>query len=170
MWPFNARRNLERKRITEVFAQYLSPEMVDRLATNPEKLELGLTPARIHFLLAQVRDDDVPAVQGFLGRAVDIIMDCKGLVESFPSPFAVGWFGAPLPGIAQAQARTDRAAAVARLLAELGANVKIVTGDRDGLYGNIGSERRFNFGFVVPGFGECLAALQRLSYGEARET
>jgi hypothetical protein len=168
MWPFDDwRRRREAVRLRQAFGRYIEPAMLERLLTHPEEFEPGLKPARIHFLLALVRDDDVEAVPGLVARAVEAIVASNGMVDAVSGSCVVGWFGVPLPGDAAAQPKVERAAAVARLLADLGSNVKIVTGDRDGLYGNIGGERRFNYGFVVPEFGRCLEALIKLDYGKA---
>jgi adenylate cyclase len=170
MWPFdNLRRRRAAARIRRAFGDYIEPDLLERLASNPERVNLELKPARIHFLLLLVRDDRVAEVPGFVARAVDIILDANAMIERVSGSLMIGWFGAPVPAPADARPLADRAAAVARLLAELGSNVKIVTGDRDGLYGNIGAERRFNYSFVVPEFGRCLEALTRLDYGRSAE-
>src|SRR5262249_62285242 len=75
-------------------------------------------------------------------------------------------FGMPAPWPTRAGRRTEMAA---RLIANLGANVKVVTGHADALYGNFGNRTRFTYSVAIAGFGTVLAALGRTDYGRSME-
>ena len=62
-----------------------------------------------------------------------------------------------------------RTQAVARLLNDLGPNVRLISGRADGLFGNIGARQRFSYGALIPDFGGRLESLLRLDFGASAE-
>jgi hypothetical protein len=63
----------------------------------------------------------------------------------------------------------QRAELVARLLGELGPNIRIISGRADGLLGMMGTKQRFTFGPIIPNFGDHLQTLTKLPYGNSAE-
>jgi hypothetical protein len=63
----------------------------------------------------------------------------------------------------------QRAKSVARLVTELGANVRLVHGTTEGLVGNVGSPHRLTDGALLPGFAQYVNALMALEFGQSAE-
>jgi hypothetical protein len=63
----------------------------------------------------------------------------------------------------------QRAKSVARLVTELGANIRLVHGTAAGLVGNVGSQSRFHWGPLLPGFARYVNALTALEFGQSAE-
>jgi hypothetical protein len=96
---------------------------------------------------------------------MDATLGEHGLIDPSP-PLLWVVFGLPAPWSSSAGRRTELAA---RLIADLGTDVKVVTGAADALYGNFGNKYRFTYSVAIEGFGTVLAALARTDYGHAME-
>ena len=75
----------------------------------------------------------------------------------------------PLREMEPERASDQRAKCVARLMTELGSNIRLVHGTAAGLIGNIGSQERFHYGVLLPGFARYLTALTALEFGQSAE-
>jgi len=165
MWLSEWRKRRQRKAGLRLFSPFLSSEALEKLATevrSPPRL-----PERAHvgYVLAQVRDDVLDDIPAHFRKAMDAVSEAGGLMDPSP-PLLWVVFGLPLPWASSADRRTELAA---RLIADLGADVKVVTGHADALYGNFGSKHRFTYSVAVADFGAVLAALGRTDYGHSME-
>ena len=166
MWLSEWRRRRQRKAVTREFERYLSPAVADKLVSRPELLRLsGPERAHVGYVLAQVRDDALDDIPVHFRKAMDAAFEAGGLMDPSPPLLWVA-FGLPLPWASSADRRMELAA---RLIADLGADVKVVTGHADALYGNFGSKHRFTYSVAVADFGAVLAALGRTDYGHSME-
>ena len=163
MWPFKRWR--ERAKIRAAFRSYLADEVVDELVNNPRPLRLDLQPASICFILLQVRDDPVTAVQDHMAKAIDIIQRRGGVIDVMASMVLV-IFGFPLREDSE-KSSDQRAKSIARLMTELGSDIRLVYGTADGLVGNYGSLQRINYGALLPGFARYMTALTALEFGQS---
>jgi hypothetical protein len=77
-------------------------------------------------------------------------------------------FGHPIPE-APERSNDHRAEVVARLMSELGANIRLVHGTTVGLVGNIGSRHRLHWGPLLAGFAQYVNALMALEFGQSAE-
>lgn len=166
MWPFKGWR--ERAAVRAALAKYLDPALVRRLSSQPDRLRLETERADICFILLQVRDDPVDQVSTHLAYAMDIIIRHDGLVCDIMSSMALMIFGLPLREDPE-KCNDQRAKSVARLVTELGANIRLVHGTTEGLVGNYGSEHRVHWGPLLPGFARHVNALTALEFGQAAE-
>lgn len=55
---------------------------------------------------------------------------------------------------------------MAPLLVEFGPDMEVLTGDADGVRGNLGSRQRPWYGFAVPGFAAYVSKLMQLEFGQ----
>ena len=166
MWLSEWRRRRQRKAVTREFERYLSPAVADKLVSRPELLRLsGPERAHVGYVLAQVRDDVLDDIPAHFRKAMDATLGEHGLIDPSP-PLLWVVFGLPAPWSSSADRRTELAA---RLIADLGTDVKVVTGAADALYGNFGNKYRFTYSVAIEGFGTVLAALARTDYGHAME-
>jgi hypothetical protein len=166
MWPFKRWR--ERAEVRAAFVKYLAPALVDRLCSQPDQLGLKLERADICFILLQVRDDPVDQVSAHIAHAMDIIIACNGTVCDIMSSTVTAIFGLPISDDLD-KSNEERAKSVARLVTELGANIRLVHGAVEGLVGNYGSPDRFHWGPLLPGFARYLTALTALEFGHSAE-
>lgn len=166
MWPFVSKRKRVKDEIARSFSRYLSPTLVEEAVRAGTSSSGELTPARIHFLLLQVPDNDLGKARADISKAIDIVIQSTGLIDHIGCSVVSTTFGL-VPPDDDARAVENRCTAVARLLAELGPNVKVLTGDADGVHGNLGSSQRMRYGFAVPGFAAYISKLLQLEFGQA---
>lgn len=168
MWPFK-RRKSEKARFREAFSQYLSEDVMDAILARGAQDIAPPKPWTCAYVLLQVRDEDLNAASEHLTRATDILLHRDGVVSDFLSSLILAQFGLPLIDDDLDKARSQQAKAVARLLSELGSNVRLVHGVATGLAGNIGAQQRLHFGVLLPDLNSKLATLLALDFGKAAE-
>lgn len=166
MWPFSkGRAARERDFIRAAFARYMSPALIEKLSKAP--FDRSLERRRIFFALLQPRDDDPAVLAERLKCTVDIAVEAQGMIDFMP-PFLLVSFGFPLTDRPE-NLRSQRQQMVEKLLSVCGRDIRIVYGEADGLVGNTGSERRFNYGAVIPRFSTAMQQLLALDFGLASE-
>jgi hypothetical protein len=166
MWPFKRWR--EREKLRAVFRKYLADEVADELLNNPPPPHPHLQSESICFILLQVRDDPVTSVQEHMAKAMDIVMRRGGVIMHMMSSMMMVTFGLPLHEEPD-RSSDQRAKSVARLMTELGSDIRVIYGTADGLVGTYGSQQRFNYGTLLPGFARYLNALLALEFGQSAE-
>jgi hypothetical protein len=167
MWPFYSRKERRRREMLSTFSAYLTPEMVEKLARTPEQILPHLQQAMIPYIILQVRDDDLGKVPGYLDQAFEAVLDAGGTIMSVMSSVIVVVFGIPVR-IPDGESIAQRNRAVARLLSDLGPNVRAIFGGAECPYGNMGT-RRMNYGALIPDFSRNLATLLKLEFGGSAE-
>ncbi|AGS22500.1 adenylate/guanylate cyclase domain-containing protein [Rhizobium etli] len=166
------RRN--KRQITRAFAQYISPDLVKRLSSDPTQLKLGGERRTLSVLFSDVRGfttiaetlkDDPEQLTGLINRLLtplsDVVMDHGGTIDKYMGDCIMAFWNAPLddPDHALHAVRASLAmqAAIARLngqlereAAALGSKphvLKMGVGINTGecIVGNMGSTRRFDY-------------------------
>ena len=166
MWPFKCWR--ERAEVRAAFTKYLADEVADELLNNPRSPRLETQRADISFILLQVRDDPLDQVQAHMANAIDIVLRRNGTVCDIMSSMAMAIFGHPISEDLD-KSSDQRVKSVARLVTELGTNVRLVHGTTEGLVGNVGSPHRLTYGALLPGFARYMTALTALEFGQSAE-
>jgi hypothetical protein len=171
MWPFDRRKKRSMENLRVAFSQYLSKEVLDALAENPEGLRApSLCAAKLYYIVLQIRDDELEKVPAYVSQALQTThaFEC---VTHIISSVVVVTFGQTIDLMngKDDESIDRRADLIARLLGDLGTNVRVVSGRADGLLGQLGTAQRFSFGPVIPNFGRALQALTRLEYGHSAE-
>ena len=166
MWPFKRWR--ERAMVRAALTKYLADEVADELLNNPDRVRLKIERADICFILLQVRDDPVDQVQAHMTHALDIIIRRNGTVCDHMSSLVLAIFGHPISEDLD-RSNDQRAKSVARLVTELGSNIRLVHGTIEGLVGNYGSPHRIRWGPLLPGFAQYVNALTALEFGKSAE-
>ncbi|MBX4957377.1 CHASE2 domain-containing protein [Rhizobium lentis] len=166
------RRN--KRQITRAFAQYISPDLVKRLSSDPTQLKLGGERRTLSVLFSDVRGfttiaetlkDDPEQLTGLINRLLtplsDVVMDHGGTIDKYMGDCIMAFWNAPLddPDHALHAVRASLAmqAAISRLngqlereAATLGRKphvLKMGVGINTGecIVGNMGSTRRFDY-------------------------
>ena len=166
MWPFKRRRDAAK--LHAEATRRLADEVVDELIKNPRQPRIGLNPASIRFILLQVRDEPVEQAVATIAKAIDLIERRNGMVTDVMSSMVLAVFGLPDSDDAEKD-RDQQAKTVARLIAELGPDVRLAHGTADGLIGTFGAPQHMHYGPLVPGFARYLNALIAVEFGEAVE-
>lgn len=167
MWPFN-RKTLDEQRLRETLARYLSQDALDEILADPDRQAHPPQPWRFAYILLQVSDGDLEQAPQHLNTAMEIIARRDGYVSDVLSTLILATFGLPLVDEDLDKARDQQAKAVARLVTELGAQMRLVHGIADGLAGNIGAQGT-HYGVLLPDLSRGLAALMALEFGKAAE-
>jgi hypothetical protein len=166
MWPF--KRRPEREKIRAAFSHYLTDEFIDDLVNNPRPMPTTPQPAELCFILLQVRDDPLDQAPMRMSRAIDIIARRDGMIWNVLSSITLATFGLPVSEDPEKD-RDQRTKSIARLVTELGSDIRLIYGTADGLLANSGSSQRFHYGPVLPDFQRYLDALTKLEFGQAAE-
>ncbi|OWO95958.1 adenylate/guanylate cyclase domain-containing protein [Rhizobium esperanzae] len=166
------RRN--KRQITRAFAQYISPDLVKRLSSDPTQLKLGGERRTLSVLFSDVRGfttiaetlkDDPEQLTGLINRLLtplsDVVMDHGGTIDKYMGDCIMAFWNAPLDDSDHAlhavRASLAMQAAISRLngqlereAAALGSKphvLKMGVGINTGecIVGNMGSTRRFDY-------------------------
>lgn len=168
MWPFN-RKKSEEERVREAFSEYLSKDVIDALIARRKQTLAPPRPWTCAYVLLQVRDENLETASTHLSLATDILLRRDGVVSDWLASLLLATFGLPLVDDDLDKARSQQAKAVARLVTELGSNMRLIYGVADGLAGNIGGSQRLHYGLLLPDLGGKLAQLLALEFGKAAE-
>lgn len=156
----------EKKFIKQSFQYYLSPEVVEELTKNPEKLKLGGEKRELTILFSDIRgfttiseklspEQLVEVINEYLSAMTDIIMKHGGLVDKYIGDAIMAFWGAPLDNPQHGIQAVDAALEmmeklkelninwVARNMPPIGIGIGINTGEV--IVGNMGSQKRFNY-------------------------
>jgi class 3 adenylate cyclase len=164
-------RELEQRNtfIRNAFGRYISDEVVEELLGSPAGLELGGVKREVTVLLSDLRgfttlseelppDQVVGILNAYLSAMVDIILGYRGTIKEFEGDAVLVVFGAPIPCGDHARraiaCALEMQAAMPQVNAqnrergwpEIEMGIGISTGEA--VVGNIGSERRAQYGVI----------------------
>tara|TARA_B100001173_G_scaffold141690_1_gene122975 strand:+ start:9099 stop:10934 length:1836 start_codon:yes stop_codon:yes gene_type:complete len=162
-----------KEQIKGQFKKYLSPEMVDKLAENPELLKLGGERKEMTFMFMDIigftpiseayknRDDPeglVELINKFLDVQTKIIINNNGTIDKYMGDCIMSFWNAPLDCEDHAEFAVKSALEVLQATKELNEELKplnlppinvgigISTGEC--IVGNMGSEIRFDYSVI----------------------
>ena len=166
----NYRLTEKRQReIREAFSRYMSPEYVEQLAQNPEKLKLGGEIKQITVMFCDIRGFTTLSegltseqlghlINEFLTPMTDIIMAHKGTIDKYIGDCIMAFWNAPLDDPDHAKNAVLAAQDMRRRLVELNAaweaegrlalHVGIGVNTGECSVGNFGSHQRFNYSLL----------------------
>jgi adenylate cyclase len=190
-WDY-ASESRQRREIVRAFSQYLSPVLVERLASDPSQLKLGGEKRTLSILFADVRgfttiaeklNDDPERLTGLINRLLDplsrIVLEEGGTIDKYIGDCIMAFWNAPMDEPDHA-AKAVRAGlrmqeAIDRLNEELegetigegeplrlGIGVGVNTGEC--VVGNMGSQMRFDYSAI----GDAVNLTSRLE-GKTRD-
>ena len=159
---------LERGRVRGAFAQYLSPEMVNRLAESSESLVLGGEKKEMTFLFSDIRGftkiseqykDDPEALTQLINQLLTVlsnaILDHGGTIDKYMGDCIMAFWNAPTDQANHRQLAIESAHAMNNALSKfnqslegsLDFKLEIGIGINSGecIVGNMGSDKRFDY-------------------------
>ncbi len=169
-----AKTAAERKQVRGAFAQYLSPALVEQLADEPERLQLGGEMKDMTVLFADIRGFTAISEQfktdptgltklinRFLTPMTDMILARNGTIDKYMGDCIMAFWNAPLDDPDHVVHACDSALAMFAALEGLNADIKaerdaagelflpIIIGiglnSGEACVGNMGSEQRFDY-------------------------
>ncbi|HWI29657.1 MAG TPA: adenylate/guanylate cyclase domain-containing protein [Stellaceae bacterium] len=183
----------EKNRIRHAFGQYLSPVLVEQLASDPSKLRLGGELRHMTFLFSDIRgftfiaeqcksrpEELTEVVNRFMTRMTDAILRHRGTIDKYIGDCIMAFWNAPLSEPDHASRACEAALAMRRELqalnAELAEEAKaaglpsefqleagIGINTGDCIVGNLGSRQRFDYSVL----GDAVNLAARLE-GESK--
>ena len=166
----NYRMTEQRQReIREAFSRYVSPDYVEELAKNPEKLVLGGEVRLMTIMFCDIRGftslsegltahELAQLINSFLTPMTEIIMDHKGTIDKYIGDAIMAFWNAPLEDPDQVKNAVAAAQGMRRRLAELNKawaaegrrtlqiGIGVNTGECS--VGNFGSNQKFNYSLL----------------------
>ena len=159
---------LERSRVRGAFSQYLSPEMVNRLAESSESLVLGGERKEMTFLFSDIRGftkiseqykDDPEALTQLINQLLTVlsnsILDHGGTIDKYMGDCIMAFWNAPTEQQDHRQLAIQAAHSMNEALdqfnneakVELDFELEIGIGINSGncIVGNMGSDKRFDY-------------------------
>ena len=159
---------LERSRVRGAFAQYLSPEMVNRLAESNESLVLGGEKKEMTFLFSDIRGftkiseqykEDPEALTQLINQLLTVlsnaILDHGGTIDKYMGDCIMAFWNAPTDQADHRQLAIKAAHAMNQALDEFNLSMKgnlefeleigIGINSGDCIVGNMGSDKRFDY-------------------------
>ena len=170
------RSEAERRQVRNAFSRYISPELVEQLAGNPEQLVLGGENREMSILFCDIRGftgisesfADAHELTGFINRFLTpmtrLILHQDGTIDKYMGDCIMAFWNAPLADPehaahacrsalemidALATLNTEWAAEAKRAKKEF-APVRVGIGLNTGIacVGNLGSEQRFDYSVI----------------------
>ena len=167
----------ERKKVRRAFEFYLSPEYIEQVADDPDKLKLGGETKELTIFFSDIRSFSsiaekmspqklVSLLNEYFTAMTDIIMASGGVVDKYIGDAIMAFWGAPIEDKNHTTQAVKSSIQMTNKLIELNKSwqdkgfpeIKIGMGLNTApvVVGNIGSERRFNY--TVMGDGVNLAS------------
>lgn len=165
-----ARERRLRAAVSEAFSRYVTPDLVDELARNPDSLKLGGESRELSVLFCDVRGftslserlkDDPARLTSLINRLLDAlseqVLEARGTIDKYMGDCVMAFWNAPLPEPRHARAAVssalEMAKAVDRLNRELQSEdpnlppLAVGVGVNTGIcvVGNIGSRWRYDY-------------------------
>ncbi len=167
------RTDAERRNVRNAFGHYLSPDLVEQLAEDPNQLVLGGERREMTILFSDIRgfttiseqfpdpQDLTKFINSFLTPMTDVILDHKGTIDKYMGDAIMAFWNAPLLNERHGGDAADAALTMFEALDGLNAKleqqahvagrahipVKIGAGLNSGniCVGNMGSDQRFDY-------------------------
>jgi adenylate cyclase len=159
----------DKKMIRNMFQYYLTPEIIDELVQNPEKLKLGGEKKQMTVLFSDIRNFSsisekiepellTQLLNEYLTDMTEAVMHSKGFVDKYIGDAVMAFWGAPGENKFHAKDACNAALHMHEHLMNLNKSWKekgfphlsigigINTGNM--VVGNIGSSRRFNYTII----------------------
>ncbi|MDX1739094.1 MAG: adenylate/guanylate cyclase domain-containing protein, partial [Alphaproteobacteria bacterium] len=190
-----ARDSAEKKQVRTAFGQYLSPDLVEQLAENPDQLTLGGETKKMSLLFCDVRGfttisesfkDDPQGLTRLINRLLtpltNEILKRRGTIDKYMGDCIMAFWNAPLEDPKQEIHACESALAMFESLTDLNSerqreaeeggyeylplNIGIGINTGDCVVGNMGSDQRFDYSVL----GDAVNLASRLegqskSYG-----
>lgn len=169
MWPFTRTTQSEEDRLRELFGGRVSEGVLAQVLARSQAERRPPQPWHFAYVLLQVRDAELDKLPERLSSAIEILTRRDGFVADMMSSVVLCVFGLPLIDEDPETSRNQQAKAVARLVSELGTDVRLIYGVVQGLAGDVGGPSSPSFGVLLPDVASKLKALFALEFGKAAQ-
>ncbi len=152
----------EKAFIKNSFQHYLTPQVIEQILKDPEKLKLGGEKRNMTILFSDIRgfttisealtpEELTKLLNEYLSAMTDIIMDQNGVVDKYIGDAIMAFWGAPIDNPVHATDACRSAVFMMKRLREFNLqsktplNIGIGLNTGDVVVGNMGSHKRFNY-------------------------
>ncbi len=167
MWPFTRNTQHEEDRLREMFGGHVSDDVLRKILAQSQSKPRPPQPWQFAYVLLQVRDAELDRMPARLSLAIEILTHRDGFVADMMSSVVLGIFGLPLVDVELEKSCDQQAKVVARLISELGTDVRLVYGVANGLAGEMSGPSHPSFGVALPDVAGKLSALFAVEFGTA---
>lgn len=161
MWPFK-RKEPDVEALIKAFAEKAPPDLIAAVSAAGSGPS-SLTSQMLSMVVLRLRDADASAVASLLARVFDVATQQAAMVESVMSSYVLL---TPAPGRSLHKGGQSLAMALHR---DLGRDGKILYSERLCVRGVVAAKETSRFVALFEEFGECIAHLDRLEFGEIKE-
>ena len=154
--------------VRSALGRYLSPGLVDKImkADPADTSYLRTEMTHFQFVLVHVKEDEPEETTKTIAKVVETTCANGGTIGNMACSLIVLYLGLPYPKHDSPEARQNL---VAALIREGGDRIRVVHGQCDGLAGLFGSQKRMNYGALIPNFSGALKTLLSVELGTAVE-
>ena len=153
------------KKIQDIFLKYVSRKTYNEILSGKHIPSLGqLKTALIHYVLIEVKDQPIERTSELITSAVEILETKKMVVDTIFSNLIVSTLG--LHTLAK-DPRIHLQDVSDSLLKNLGNDIKIATGEAEGLVGLWGTPTCLCHGPLIPNFLSKIVVLNGVQYGNS---
>ena len=158
-------RRKAKKQLAELFAEYVSPELLNAVASSESPKLNELSEGPVEFLFVLVQCDSPNETGQHLGTVATVARRNGWMVQDILCNLVVLVHGTLL----KEPRSLDRPSLVDKLLQAMAPNIKIVHGSESAFFGNMGGVGRVTYGVLLPSFLKVLSELHALPYGRSSE-
>ncbi len=171
------RKEAQQRQVRDAFSHYMSAELVDQLAANPEKMQLGGEVKDLTVMFCDIRNFTAMSekfatdpkrltaiLNSYFNAMTDRITECRGTIDKYIGDAIMAFWNAPLDDpdhvrhaceaaleLLDGLSKLDRklsAAAEAEGRPHTPISIGIGLNSGDCLVGNMGSAHRFNYSVI----------------------
>lgn len=158
--------NEEKQKLRGAFQQYVSPDLIEEITKNPDKLKLGGEKKQLTVYFSDIRgfttlseklspEELVSFLNDYLSQMTDIVLDNKGVIDKYIGDAIMAFWGAPIEDKDHAIHACTSAIHMKKQMEKISEEFKksnrpeikigmgINTGDM--VVGNMGSSKRFDY-------------------------
>ena len=159
----NTNKNKE-KYLRNIFSKYIEPEKINSILNNPNNILNNLNEKEVDFIIIKIDEKKLIKNLKLFSSAIEIVLP-SGCVDIVANLIFV-YLNIPMKISNDSKTRIQL---VDELLNKLNDSISLAHGNKKCRYGSYGSEKRMNYGVLIPEISNIIAKLDKLPNGKAIE-
>lgn len=146
-------------------SKFVNPEALEKITKGKDPtLESFQKAGLITFMITQVNDAPLSKLKELQKDVVLSILETKGVIDCIISSIMVATFGFPFEDSKNARELCESTART--LLKLLKHDIKIIHGQEESFFANLGSPRIFRYGPIISDLSGKFSLLNKLEFGQ----